>query len=57
MTQKTITIDETINTNKEFKTGERSFFIARVLKSYKIIAVGYKAPNIIKEAKNDDGGD
>jgi len=41
ITLKTKTIDEIINTNKEFKTGEqRSFFIASILKKYKIIAVG-----------------
>ena len=54
ITLKTKTIDEIINTNKEFKTGEqRSFFIVSVLKKYKIIAVGCQTPNIIKEAKND----
>ena len=54
ITLKTKTIDEIINTNKEFKTREqRSFFIVSVLKKYKIIAVGCQTPNIIKEAKND----
>ena len=54
ITLKTKTIDEIINTNREFKTGEqRSFFIASVLKKYKIIAVRCQTPNIIKEAKND----
>ena len=58
ITLKTKTIDEIINTNKEFKTGEqRSFFIVSVLKKYKIIAVGCQTPNIIKEAKNDTSQD
>ncbi|MGI0063458.1 MAG: hypothetical protein ACREAL_01100 [Nitrosopumilaceae archaeon] len=54
ITLKTKTVDEIINTNKEFKTREqRSFFIASVIKKYKIIAIWYKPPSIIKEAKND----
>ena len=58
ITLKTKTIDEIINTNKEFKTGEQSsFFIVSVLKKYKIIAVGCQTPNIIKEAKNDTSQD
>ena len=58
ITLKTKTIDEIINTNKEFKTREqRSFFIVSVLKKYKIIAVGCQTPNIIKEAKNDTSQD
>ena len=58
ITLKTKTIDEIINTNKEFKTREqRSFFIVSVLKKYKIIAVGCQSLNIIKEAKNDTSQD
>ena len=58
ITLKTKTIDEIINTNKELKTGEqRSFFIASVLKKYKIIAIRCQTPNIIKEAKNDTSQD
>ena len=46
------TIDEILNMNEEFKAGEqRSYFIAQVLKNCKIIIVGCKMPEIIKEAK------
>jgi len=46
------TIDEILNINEEFKAGEqRSYFIAHVLKNCKIIIVGCKIPQIIKEAK------
>ncbi len=46
------TIDEILNTNEEFKAGEqRAFFIASVLKKCKIIIVGCKTPNVIKDAK------
>ncbi len=45
-------IDEILTTNIEFKAGEqRSYFIAQVLKHCKIVIVGCKTPEIIKEAK------
>ena len=46
------TIDEILNINEEFKAGEqRSYFVAHVLKNCKIIIVGCKMPEIIKDAK------
>lgn len=51
-TLKNKTIDEILNINEELKAGEqRSYFIAQVLKYCKIIIVGSKKPEIIKEAK------
>jgi nickel-dependent lactate racemase len=45
------TIDEILNFD-EFKAGEqRAFFIASVLQKCKIIIVGCKTPNVIKDAK------
>lgn len=45
-------IDEIINVKGDFKAGEqRSYFLAEVLKNCKIIIVGCKTPEIIKEAK------
>jgi nickel-dependent lactate racemase len=46
------TIDEILNTNREFKAGEqRAFFVASVLKKCKIIIVGCKTPKVINDAK------
>ncbi|MFB5631104.1 MAG: nickel-dependent lactate racemase [Nitrosopumilaceae archaeon] len=46
------TLDEILQTNSDFKAGEqRAFFIAEVLKNCKVIIVGCKTPDIIKEAK------
>jgi nickel-dependent lactate racemase len=45
-------LDEILNTDKKLKAGEqRAYFIAQVLKNCKIIIVGCKIPEIIKEAK------
>lgn len=45
-------LDEILKTNSDFKAGEqRAYFIAEVLKNCKIIIVGCKMPEIIKEAK------
>ncbi len=46
------TIDEILNSEEEFKAGEqRSYFIAKVLQNCKIIIVGSKSSEIIKDAK------
>jgi len=46
------TIDEILNTTGAFKAGEqRAFFVASVLKKCKIIIVGCKTPQIVKDAK------
>jgi hypothetical protein len=46
------TIDEILNTTGDFKAGEqRAFFVASVLKKCKIIIVGCKSPQVIKDAK------
>ncbi len=45
-------LDEILNIDKKLKAGEqRAYFIAQVLKNCKIIIVGCKMPEIIKEAK------
>lgn len=45
-------IDDILNMNVDFKAGEqRAYFIAEVLKKCKIIVVGCKMPELIKDAK------
>jgi len=45
-------LDEILNIDKKLKAGEqRAYFIAQVLKNCKIIIVGCKMPEIIKETK------
>jgi len=49
---KNMSIDEILNYSGEFKAGEqRAFMMANVLKNCKVIIVGSKYPEIVKEAK------